>query len=116
MMDNINLEDIRKYLPRINDVKKMKEFYFIFSDMTRLFILTTLTLKELCVSQISEILSVNQTTISHQLKFLKSLNIVDSRREKSLIYYRIVNPFVSDVITLGVNQINYMLSCREMYN
>lgn len=108
--EKVNINDFRRYLPRFTDIKKISDFYFIFADRTRLYILASLSLKELCVSQLSQILSINQTTISHQLKLLRDLNIVDYRREKSLIFYRIVNPFVNDVITIGVNHINYTIS------
>ena len=45
-------------------------------------------IKPLCVSDITEFLGVNQTTVSHQLKILKSLNIVECDRQgKNIIYY-----------------------------
>ena len=64
------------------------KFFYAFSDDTRLKIIILLILKPLCVNEIAAILSINQTTISHQLKILKSLNIVDCERNgKSIMYY-----------------------------
>lgn len=100
------MKNIRSYLPRVSEIKSISDYFFIFSDTTRLLIIAALSLSEMCVSDICELISVNQTTVSHQLKFLRDMKIVDYRRVGSVILYRIINPYVNDVITLGINQIN----------
>ena len=100
------MKNIRSFLAGVSGIKSISDYFFIFSDTTRLLIIAALSLSEMCVSDICELISVNQTTVSHQLKFLRDMKIVDYRRVGSVILYRIINPYVNDVITLGINQIN----------
>ena len=101
------LNNIRSYLPRVSEIKSISNYFYIFSDTTRLLIIAALTISEMCVKDICELISVNQTTVSHQLKLLRDVKIVDYRRVGSVILYRIINPYVNDVILLGINQINF---------
>ena len=94
---------LRGVMPNKEDVLSLCNFFYAFSDNTRLRIIILLTVKPLCVNDISQILSLNQTTLSHQLKILKSLNIVDcDRNGKSIIYY-IKNPSIQNVLDCTVD-------------
>jgi DNA-binding transcriptional ArsR family regulator len=57
------------------------------SDPTRLRILNLLTQGERSVNEIAETLSLLQSTVSHQLRFLKNLRLVKFRREGTTFYY-----------------------------
>ncbi|EST12122.1 ArsR/SmtB family transcription factor [Sporolactobacillus laevolacticus] len=57
------------------------------SDPTRVRILYLLSQSECSVTEIAEILGLQQSTVSHQLSFLKHLHLVKSRRDGKVIYY-----------------------------
>ncbi len=57
------------------------------SDPTRIRILHLLSKEEQSVNQIAEKLNLLQSTVSHQLRFLKNLRLVKYRREGTSIYY-----------------------------
>lgn len=57
------------------------------SDPTRIKILHLLFHKECSVNEIAERLEMHQSSISHQLKYLKQLRLVKNRREKTTYYY-----------------------------
>ncbi|MGX1192029.1 ArsR/SmtB family transcription factor [Metabacillus sp. SLBN-84] len=57
------------------------------SDPTRLRILNLLTQGEHSVNEIAETLSLLQSTVSHQLRFLKNLRLVKFRREGTTLFY-----------------------------
>ncbi|MDX8288787.1 metalloregulator ArsR/SmtB family transcription factor [Metabacillus indicus] len=57
------------------------------SDPTRLRILHLLTQGEHSVNEIAETLSLLQSTVSHQLRFLKNLRLVKFRREGTTLFY-----------------------------
>lgn len=57
------------------------------SDPTRLRILHLLFHEEHSVNEIAEKLSLLQSTVSHQLRFLKNLRLVKFRREGTTLYY-----------------------------
>ncbi|MER1985135.1 MAG: metalloregulator ArsR/SmtB family transcription factor [Solibacillus sp.] len=57
------------------------------SDPTRVRILNMLCCGEHAVNDIAEKLGLSQSSVSHQLRFLKNLRLVKSRREGTMIYY-----------------------------
>ncbi len=56
-------------------------------DRTRIRILHLLYQKECSVNEIAETLDLSQSSVSHQLRFLKNLRLVKNRREGTSIYY-----------------------------
>lgn len=56
-------------------------------DPTRIRILNLLFDKEFSVNGIAETLDLKQSTVSHQLRFLKNLRLVKYRREGTTLYY-----------------------------
>ena len=65
-----------------------------------------LAVTELCVCDVCILLGLNQTTVSHQLKLLRDARIVADRRVGKIVFYRIVNPYVNEVMMTGVNNLN----------
>ncbi|HZG74098.1 MAG TPA: metalloregulator ArsR/SmtB family transcription factor [Chondromyces sp.] len=57
------------------------------SEPTRIRILNLLCSDEHSVNDIAERLNLNQSTVSHQLRFLKQLRLVKYRREGVTMYY-----------------------------
>lgn len=94
--------NLKQFMPSKTSLKSMTNFFYAFSDDTRLKIIILLSIKPLCVSEITSVLNINQTTISHQLKILKSLNIVAcDRAGKNMIYY-IKNGGIENVLNASV--------------
>ena len=65
---------VKEYVPQGDILDDLVCFFSIFSDYTRLKMISALAISEMCVSDISCLLSLNQTTVSHQLRLLKNLN------------------------------------------
>ncbi|CAM4144697.1 ArsR/SmtB family transcription factor [Lederbergia lenta] len=57
------------------------------SDPTRIRILNLLCSGEHSVNDIAERLNVSQSSVSHQLRFLKNLRLVKYRRAGTTLYY-----------------------------
>lgn len=57
------------------------------SDPTRIRILNLLFKREYSVNEIAESLNLGQSTVSHQLRFLKNLRLVKYRREGTTLFY-----------------------------
>ena len=94
---------LSEYMPNDATLKKIADFFSMFSDSTRIKIITALCLGRMCVNDLSVVLNINQTTVSHQLKFLKTFGAVTSEREGKIIYYSIKNTTNNDVMLNGVN-------------
>ena len=104
MRDEYNL---KQYMPDKNSLKNMTNFFYAFSDNTRLKIIILLSIKPLCVGEITTILDLNQTTVSHQLKILKSLNIVSCDRVGKKVIYYIEKTRIEDVLTASVECVSW---------
>ena len=93
---------IKDYVPQGEVLEGIVCFFSVFSDYTRVKILSALAISELCVTDLSRILEINQTTISHQLRFLKSAGIVKSFRQGKIIFYSLTNDSINDVLLKGI--------------
>ncbi len=67
-------------------------------DPTRIRILHLLSNQECSVNEIAERLSLLQSTVSHQLRFLKNLRLVKYRREGTTLYYSPDDSHVMNVL------------------
>lgn len=102
-LDEHAQETIKESLPNAQVCNRLAYFYSMFSDSTRLKIIISLLLKEMCVNDLSQILNINQTTISHQLKILKSNGAVSSTRNNKYIFYKVDDKFINDIMISGVD-------------
>ncbi|WP_017473160.1 ArsR/SmtB family transcription factor [Amphibacillus jilinensis] len=78
------------------------------SDPTRIRILYILSQKECSVNEIVETLSLKQSTVSHQLRYLKSLRLVKNRREGTTLFYSADDQHVLDLLN---ESIEHTLHC-----
>ena len=98
---------VAEYLPDEDILSELVSFFSVFSDVTRLKMISALSISEMCVSDISNILNINQTTVSHQLRLLKTANAVKSKRQGKVIFYSLKNQALSEVLLKGVEFLGY---------
>jgi ArsR family transcriptional regulator len=98
---------VTDYVPKGEILDELVCFFSIFSDYTRLKVISALSISEMCVSDIALLLKLNQTTVSHQLRLLKNLNAVTTRRQGKIIFYSLRNETLSDVLLKGVEFLGY---------
>lgn len=96
---------ILRYVPQGEVLDYLASYFQAYADRTRIKILSALSIAELCVGDISEMLEINQTTVSHQLKLLKSLSLVKSKRDGKLVYYSLASSRINEVMMFGVEHI-----------
>ena len=93
---------IEDYVPQGEILDGVVCFFSVFSDNTRIKILSALAISELCVTDLSRILQINQTTVSHQLRFLKSAGMVKSCRQGKIVFYQLADDAINDIILKGI--------------
>ena len=98
---------VKDYVPTGEILDELVCFFSIFADYTRLRIISALSISEMCVSDISNLLKLNQTTVSHQLRLLKNMNAVTTKRQGKIIFYSLRNDTLSDVLLKGVEFLGY---------
>ncbi len=98
---------VNDYIPQGEILDDLVSFFSIFSDYTRLKMISALAISEMCVSDMSKLLKLNQTTVSHQLRLLKNLNAVKTRRQGKVVFYSLRNETLNDVLLKGVEFLGY---------
>ena len=98
---------IKYYLPKNEVIADLADFFAVFSDATRVRILSSLCITEMCVTDLCLMLKQQQSTVSHQLAFLRALHLVKTRRKGKVIYYSLACPYVARVLELGTKFLGY---------
>jgi len=98
---------IADYIPSEQIIQELVGFFTVFSDNTRLKMISALSISEMCVTDLSLVLGVNQTTVSHQLRLLKNLNAVKTRRQGKIIFYSLRDDLLSDVLLKGMEFLGF---------
>ena len=98
-MKEINLEI------STNEIINISDMFKLFADSTRLSIIFLMFGRELCVCDICNLLNLNQSAVSHQLKILRSAKLVKSRRDGKHIYYSLKDEQIENAIKMAVEYI-----------
>lgn len=92
---------VKKELPNDSLLCDLGDIFKLFGDTTRIKILYALLESELCVCAICELLGMEQSAISHQLRILKNANLVTSKRSGKMSIYSLADEHVREIIELG---------------
>ena len=98
-------DKVKNYMPDDDTLFRLANFFGIFSDKTRIKIITALCMHDMCVNDLSVLLDINQTTVSHQLKILKQWGAVVPTREGKIVSYRLVSDGFNELMMDGVNML-----------
>ena len=101
-MDNEErVKKVKKVMPKMNIIYDVSDFFKIVGDSTGLRILMSLGCGELCVSDISNVLDMSISAISHQLRILKQSKLVKYRKEGKVVYYSLDDEHISHIVKKG---------------
>jgi DNA-binding transcriptional ArsR family regulator len=59
----------------------------------------------MCVCDLSNLLDISQSAVSHQLRVLKQAKLVRHRREGKIVYYGLADSHVETIINQGMSHI-----------
>ena len=86
-------------------LQSLDKFFRTFGDYSRLKILLALCQQEMCVCDLGALIGMEQSAVSHQLRFLKQMHIVKTRREGKSIFYSLDDNHVNAIIDQGLAHI-----------
>lgn len=95
------IDNVREQLPSSEAILELADFFKILADSTRIRILSALSHAEMCVCDISALLNMTQSAVSHQLRLLKQSRLVKNRKDGKVVYYSLDDKHIKDVLSVG---------------
>lgn len=100
------IEKITRDMPDDDTLIDLAELFKVFGDSTRIKILTALKVGELCVCDISRVVGMTDSAVSHQLKILKNARLVKFRRDGKTVFYSLADDHVNSILEQGQEHIS----------
>jgi len=115
---SVNLELNEKHGPREIPAKsagdgiladgiaeELAEMFKVLGDPTRVKIVHALSVENLCVCDISTLLEISQSAVSHQLRVLRNLKVVKGRKKGRNVFYSLVDEHVMRLFREGLEHV-----------
>jgi DNA-binding transcriptional ArsR family regulator len=83
----------------------LAELFKALGDPTRVKILFSLMTRELCVCDLTAVIGISESAVSHQLKILRTLRLVKYRREGKILYYSLADDHVEKLFAQGLEHV-----------
>ena len=102
-----DVQTIRTSLIDRETSSEMADWFKAFSDPTRLRIIDALLQKELCVHDLTVLLDMGQSAISHQLRSLRNMRIVKRRKEGKTVFYSLDDVHIEQIFLQTLQHIKH---------
>jgi DNA-binding transcriptional ArsR family regulator len=99
------VDRVKQVMPDEDLLLDLADTFKLFSDSTRLKILYALMEAEMCVCDISVLLGMTKSSVSHQLRVLKQSNLVKYRKAGRVIYYSLADDHVRTICRMGMEHV-----------
>ena len=99
------VEKARKEIIADRELDRLSLTYKVLGDPNRLKMVMALRNVEMCVCDLAAFTSLSESAVSHQLRRLKDLALVKSRRDGQIIYYTLDDEHVSALLEVGLEHI-----------
>jgi DNA-binding transcriptional ArsR family regulator len=76
---------------------RLADVFKALGDPTRVKIIYALLRRELCVHDLSVLLDMGQSAVSHQLRYLRNLRIVKRRKSGKTVYYSLDDSHIEQI-------------------
>jgi ArsR family transcriptional regulator, lead/cadmium/zinc/bismuth-responsive transcriptional repressor len=81
------------------------ELFRAFSDTSRVRILSVIVEREMNISMLAQLVGVSESAVSHHMRGLRQMHIVQARREGKEVYYSVVDPHIVALFQQGVRHV-----------
>ncbi|WP_027092425.1 ArsR/SmtB family transcription factor [Cohnella thermotolerans] len=98
---------VKKRLVSDTTANNVADLFKALGDPTRVRIIHALQQCELCVHDLTVVLDMGQSAVSHQLRLLRNLRIVKRRKEGKTVYYSLDDEHVEQVFLLTLQHLEH---------
>nr|WP_213524920.1 metalloregulator ArsR/SmtB family transcription factor [Paenibacillus sp. J31TS4] len=85
----------------------MADWFKAFSDPTRIRIVSALLQRELCVHDLTVLLDMGQSAVSHQLRSLRNMRIVKRRKQGKTVFYSLDDAHIEQIFLQTLQHIGH---------
>lgn len=86
-----NVRQVQLEILPMDEAQRRAEILTVLADPNRLRLLSALATQELCVCDLAAGLKMGESAVSHQLRVLKSMRMVNYRKEGRNVYYSLAD-------------------------
>mgnify|MGYP001209318164 CR=1 FL=1 len=86
---------------------QLADLFKALGDPTRVRIIHALLQSELCVHDLTVVLGMGQSAVSHQLRLLRNMRIVKRRKEGKTVYYSLDDDHVEQLFVLTLQHLKH---------
>ena len=107
---DVNEDRIREARAQMVDTPtatRLSQTFKALSDPTRVRIISALSHTELCVGELAACLRMSTSAISHQLRLLREMRLVRSRRQGKHIFYTLDDEHIHDLFHRGLEHASH---------
>jgi ArsR family transcriptional regulator len=108
MVDIARVREARAALPSGAQTQGLAALFGALGDPTRLRIIAALERVELCVGDLAASVGISTSAASHQLRALRSLGLVRSRRDGRLMYYALDDDHVRTLYRQALDHVEHV--------
>jgi ArsR family transcriptional regulator, lead/cadmium/zinc/bismuth-responsive transcriptional repressor len=104
-LDPVKLHALTPTLITAASVVLLAETFKALGDPTRVRILDALSKSELCVCDLASLLGLSESAASHQLRLLRSLRLVRTRRAGRMVFYALDDDHIVRLLAQGLEHV-----------
>ncbi len=87
------------------DVARLAETFQMLASPSRLRIVEALAGRELCVCDLAAVVGISASAVSHHLRQLRQMRIVQFRRSGRMAYYRLDDEHIAALFRTGLDHV-----------
>jgi DNA-binding transcriptional ArsR family regulator len=105
IINDKKVQKVKKQMITEDIFQNMSETFKAIADKTRLKILFALSKEELCVCDISAVVDMSISLVSHQLRLLRDRKLVKYRKEGKSVFYSLDDDHVVQLFKMAHNHV-----------
>lgn len=102
------VEKVKQEMLQSREVEKLAQTFKVLGDPTRVKILFALSRQEVCVCDLAAVLGMTQSAVSHQLRLLRTMNLVKYRKEGLMVYYSLDDSHILGLFSQGLDHVRHL--------
>jgi ArsR family transcriptional regulator, lead/cadmium/zinc/bismuth-responsive transcriptional repressor len=90
----------------VEKAQRLSEFLGFLADPNRLRIISILAATEMCVGDLAALLEMKESAVSHQLRTLRAIRLVNFRKQGRHVFYSLQDPKILNFYQSAIDRLD----------